>query len=391
METYTVGNRNGSYFESLSRERYKTPKSLRDQGIFLELPYKRVAEAQKQTVFTPVDIWGIPRPQFGPYTANVGYLMIKVANEERPQMADIISKLGDKWRDTDLNIGMYLSPEGKESVEMVGESLLRIANSARSLKRGDVGGFMRNLHHMPRSSRRAVTRKFEQGDLSGSFLAAHLGWEPLIKDIYNLSDNVKPIDRYSGNTIKARKPYRPAQFVEQNPSLTKKVDSFAEGQITLKGDLARDPTWEERFGLYNPFLIAWELVPLSFVADYFLPIGTVIDALGVAARIRFKKLTYKDYYTERHNVDAPVGRFENGSVAPGCWGLYAYSIGSPITNPVPISLFQRFTRYERKPYTLSIADAIKDLHVTVPESMMKLSTLASLTHQRILSLGTKKR
>lgn len=392
MEVYTVGNLNGSYYESLSRERNMTPKSMRDAGRFLELPYQRISKLQAQSVFNPYNTqWGFFDTRWT-YNASVGYQVVRVANEVPPSMAEIISKLGQKWRDTDLNIGMYLSPEGRESVEMMGSSLLRIANSARSLKRGDFGGFLRNLNDLPRHARKRSARAFDQGDLSGSFLAAHLGWEPLVKDIYNLSDNVKPVDRYSGNVIKASKPYTPAVYIDQQPSLIKTRKFNGEGRIILKGTLSREPTFTQRFGLDNPFLIAWELVPLSFVADYFLPIGSVIDAMGVVSQIRFSKLTLKDYYYEKHSVDAPAGVWgADGRPRDGYWRLYDYSTYSWLTNRDPINLKIRNSRYSRKPHTLSFADPLKGFKVSLPDSLMRLSTMAALTHQRILSLGAKKR
>lgn len=39
-----------------------------------------------------------------------------------------------------------------------------------------------------------------------------------------------------------------------------------------------------RFGLLNPLEVIWELVPLSFVADWFLPIGDYLSALDAPFR-----------------------------------------------------------------------------------------------------------
>jgi len=38
-------------------------------------------------------------------------------------------------------------------------------------------------------------------------------------------------------------------------------------------------------GLYDPLSVAWELVPFSFVADWFIPIGTYLDNLAAIPNI----------------------------------------------------------------------------------------------------------
>jgi hypothetical protein len=44
----------------------------------------------------------------------------------------------------------------------------------------------------------------------------------------------------------------------------------------------------ERLGLVNPLAVAWELVPLSFVFDWFLPVGDMLSALTIGFGTTFK-------------------------------------------------------------------------------------------------------
>lgn len=43
-----------------------------------------------------------------------------------------------------------------------------------------------------------------------------------------------------------------------------------------------------QFGLLNPFSIAWEVVPFSFVLDWFVPVGQVLEAITAKAGLDFK-------------------------------------------------------------------------------------------------------
>lgn len=294
-------------------------------------------------------------------------MSVNVQNPVYPSEALALSGLASKWRSTDLNVGMYLSPEGKESATMVGDSLLRLANSARALRRGDFGGFVRNLNSLPRSSRRASARRFEQGDVSGSFLAAHLGWEPLIKDVWNLSENIAPIPKRRRVSGGAKGRYDLKLF---QPYFTGyKFSKYSKAETRFLMEL-EPPTFAQRFGLDNPFMIAWGLKPLSFVADYFLPIGATIDALGFLGQ-NFKARGWRK--------QVAIYRYSSTVLAGADLGQ-----GTFVT--VPATHSQSSLTYSRKPYVPSLLDPLRSLNVTVPESLMRISTLAALTHQRLLSL-----
>jgi hypothetical protein len=51
-------------------------------------------------------------------------------------------------------------------------------------------------------------------------------------------------------------------------------------------------------GLTSPVALAWELVPFSFVVDWFLPIGPMLGAFSAFQGLTFVR-GYKTYYTER--------------------------------------------------------------------------------------------
>lgn len=374
VKEYSIGGNNQSvntYWEYLRREGGVTPKFLRDQGTYLDLPYFRNSESMLNSRMAIRQVYG--GGQMEVFMAALGPQLQMSYDPVYPSEGDVIAKLADKWRNTDLNIGMYLSPEGRESVSMLLSTIGKLSNSVRSLKHGDFGGFVRNLHSMPRKARRVSYHKFEQGDLSGAFLSAHLGWEPLIKDTYELANIKPPVAK--GERLKASKAGNPRNFYVLNAGSVH-VDKFVqEGKlrVTLLGDVTKPVEWFDRFGLNNPFSVAWELVPLSFVADYFLPIGQTLDNMGFISAVRFARMWRKVYEDRTATLTTRSG--------------YEFNFGGePWRTTRPGSTYRHWRSYSRTPYELNFASPLRGLSINMPGSLMKLSTMSALLHQRILSL-----
>jgi len=372
-----VGDPNGSYYELKRQTGGDTPLSQRLLGIYYNNPYsserKGLVDVFPMTHFHAPDgssyqLSAAQRRARYWYTAtsSVG---------SPPAISSIYSELDQEWKNTDLNIGMYLSPEGRESVGMVTESVIRMSTAANRLRRGDLTGFFRNLKEVPRPDKRRVQRKFDQGDLSGAFLSAHLGWEPLIKDAYSASEGLGQ-PKQEASRIKAAKGftgnYNYATALPKGCKFTGK--SFGVHTIILT--VKREATFSERFGMANPFLIAWELVPLSFVADYFLPISDVITALGFVGQRGAREGWFKAYTEEVSIFEAPPGTLK-----------ISYG-GKQFTNRLPASHSYYRKTSSRSPYTVSLSHALS-VNTKLPTSLMKLATLSSLAHQNILSLAKR--
>lgn len=366
------------YYEKKTQQGGDTPRYLRMAGKFTENNYSMSALSWRRAFSKMYLANGSDIP--GEFSVNSFYV-VSMGPVVWPAETDVLTKLAGKWRQTDLNIGMYLSPEGRESLTMMTSSLMKLSNSARALRRGDFGGFVRNLNELPRSARRASARKFNQGDLSGSFLAAHLGWEPLIEDIYNASNSVSPEEKSHRITARKLGPKRTVSVgTSGNPPVSaRNIQSDQKTQVRLILDVTRPPSFVQRFGLDNPFLIAWELVPLSFVADYFLPIGSVIDNLGFISGIWGQKGWRKSYSYIEYKTWVNSGTI---------LGNY---YGSLYRNRKEITEWYIKKDATRTVWTPSFADPFRSISTKLPASMMKLSTLAALTHQNILSLLDKRR
>lgn len=244
----------------------------------------------------------------------------------------VVSKINEMIRLGQADLGTTLAEAGK-TAKFVAETATRIANSLRALKRFDLGGMSKALgitttrRQVRRFSRRRREyldminrvplkdrKKFEKASethywnfMSQTWLEYSYAWKPLLNDVYSLAKATAeamvergPDVRYvraKANTerIVAEKPSSPnwRGWINQDTFQSRKYVSMKIG-YTVNGGGA---SFAVAFGLDNPLRVAWELVPFSFVADWFIPIGTALDSLSVSNGLTF----YEGTKTTRHH------------------------------------------------------------------------------------------
>lgn len=138
----------------------------------------------------------------------------------------------------------------------------------------------------------------EVGDAGfNSWLEIQFGWQQLLKDAVDAHNTLKSIDdirklpRCTG--FSSRKEVVSSSYSNllscftgsQFPSikLPTSYNRSYEYIVKTRADYAignLDHFLQDSFGLNNPLEIAWDLVPYSFVLDWFLPIGDSLAALN---------------------------------------------------------------------------------------------------------------
>lgn len=117
---------------------------------------------------------------------------------------------------------------------------------------------------------------------SEAWLAWQYGIRPVISDIYNSADNLKRTAERCVIVTK-RKSARTVRSGSRNPNFlsgefgpVEKFTEWSSQRVEIKYYCQLDNTVLQRLGDWtslNPVSIAWELVPYSFVADWFMDIG----------------------------------------------------------------------------------------------------------------------
>lgn len=363
--TYTVGSKTSTYYEFFEGTRVLSPRTelLRPPYAYTSFnPYDWVREAYKGPMVTYSKYPNLAPPHYT--SSSWSFCSISNITAKMPSTASTLSKLVDKWKNSDVNLGVSLG-ESKESISMIYSSLASIYRSARAIKRGNLGEALRQFKEpLPRRVRRKAARQIEQGDLSSAWLSLHLGWVPLVGDIYAAADYVADDGAYAKISSgwdrgEMSAITRGGRIVEQR---------CARRYVAV---IETPPLEIDRLGLANPAVIAWELVPLSFVADYFLPIGDWLNALS-SLRMDAPRFMVQERY-ELRVQHPPV--LKGQKIGTGSYSLNSY--------PGQTYVWKRYIRRNTTPAAQLVSAS---LTIDVPTSAKRLANMAALTHQSILNL-----
>lgn len=190
-----------------------------------------------------------------------------------------------KLKDSRVNLGVAFA-ERKATTRMLADTTNRMVLSVRELRRGHF-----------RNAARALGIIHDPGRPRGSnwtnhWLQLQYGWKPLLSDIYGACDALSK--RPSGDwrvTVKASRRDSDEWLREWPPvGSTRPTANFDACRIAVRRDRgvfvridaipSNDLTMSlTSLGVTNPLLVAWELVPYSFVVDWLLPVGNWLDSL----------------------------------------------------------------------------------------------------------------
>lgn len=190
-----------------------------------------------------------------------------------------ITKARLKMKDQQVNLGAALG-EANTTARMVGDTALTIARSIRQLRRGNFYGAARDLGLNRRNLRTDST------NLHQRWLELQYGWKPLLSDVYGACDALAKRDKghfrmtgISNQRAKANKQwfygglgtgYRCSVDYNAEYGVKCRIDALPENDLLIV---------LSQLGVTNPGTVAWELVPFSFVVDWFLPIGDFLNQL----------------------------------------------------------------------------------------------------------------
>lgn len=184
----------------------------------------------------------------------------------------LLNKLAEKVKGHDFNLAVNLA-QGNQVVSMVVDTLTKFSKSVRALKHGDFATAARQLGARPRTSRLKTT------DVSGRWLELQYGWLPLIGDSYEAAKAYAAIT--AGPRSKLYKASIMAVAKEQkvnNGPLSYSYKNKVRRQIIF--DQYEKMSAKRQLGLEDPYSVIWEVIPYSFVVDWFCPIGSYLDAMN---------------------------------------------------------------------------------------------------------------
>jgi len=165
--------------------------------------------------------------------------------------------------------------ERKQAVDMIEKSANRFLFALQLLSKGRKHAAASALGIiLPRNA----TRYSRPKDAGNIWLEWHFGWSPLLEDIHTglkILDSDWTTKRCVGrSTCSTNKTVKSSQGVwSQNMTLNARIRMGATVRVT-------DPAIHTlaQFGVLNPAAVAWELIPFSFLVDWFIPVGDYLNS-----------------------------------------------------------------------------------------------------------------
>lgn len=171
----------------------------------------------------------------------------------------------------------------RETGAMVLKRGRQIAQMARDLSRGNWKGLEAQLHNVPGSVKHLPASR----RLADGWLELQFGWIPLVSDVYaavdayrNKSVRGQSVSSYARN----RKPVKGPKgtYGEFGFNQNGRYHNYRGSASVKYYGVVSNPALRtlNQLGLANPLKLAWDLLPYSFVVDWFLPIGQILAYLS---------------------------------------------------------------------------------------------------------------
>ncbi len=244
-----------------------------------------------------------------------------------------VAKLRESIFGSDFNASVFLG-ESHQTLGLIADSAVRIANALRALKRGRLGTAAEYLvkgtgrHALAHRDFRVPARgEAWNRSMANHWLELQYGWIPLLKDTEGAAQSLAHAlevpfrKRYSATVRKELAEVKTLggtggggndsfSYIIHNVSSRRIVVSIEE-KISVAAQL----------GLLNPENVAWELLPWSFVADWFIPIGSYLDARAV------QSLTSGVCVTSTKMVSTLTNMLDTGSwpAYGGVWSNHGFA------------------------------------------------------------------
>jgi hypothetical protein len=221
-----------------------------------------------------------------------------------PNLRAIVeAKAIEKAKGEEWNAPVFVA-EAHKTVDMVTRRAVWLVDILRDLRRGRIKRVVDNIidshpKTLDRIDRHGVIHRYNKAygknapkAAGNAWLELTYGWTPALADVRDsatlLAETLETKRAFSTIRVRAKagRQYILVDNLDPTPwSPLKKrvheVDHSVRYTWRLRLGLLDLPA---KLGLLNPALIAWELVPFSFVADWFFPVGDYLETLDAGMR-----------------------------------------------------------------------------------------------------------
>jgi len=226
--------------------------------------------------------------------------------------------------------------EGRETAAHIASTARRLANGFLSFRKGNIKEAWRHLRGRDavpvrhQESFRTLRKKAGgnqnwRDDASSAWMEFTYAWKPLLGDVDSAAKYLaqKSVDR-SYALYRVSRSHRIRQQSETyyqpgGPDYPKEKwltndMSHVRHTYEVYPDFLRKPSTLNELGFTDPATVAWELLPLSFVVDWFVNVGQVLESLHEFQQWGTKRglTSYRNYRSqERIRVKNYTGNLSN--------------------------------------------------------------------------------
>lgn len=246
-------------------------------------------------------------------------------------LLNLQSRLSEKVKGHNFNLAVSAA-QGKQTVDMVRNAVFSIGGAITDLKKGKFASAARRFGVAQRPS------KLSEKDISGRWLELQYGWLPLISDVYEAAKAYESLTsdaRVNTVTESIQKQWRGNASCEPvNYSCYGNVQENARYIYEMTETLSVPRS----LGLTDPLSVAWELIPYSFVVDWFVPIGDYLANLNVIPKLqgRFLLVHTRRFSGSSIEINAKPYKY---TVRPTSSCKYIYmkrTVSASLTVPKPV-------------------------------------------------------
>jgi len=159
---------------------------------------------------------------------------------------------------------------------------------SRAVREDRSKGISNNLFHPERNKSRVTDF------VADTWLEYSYGWKPLLKDTFDIAQATAQalVDRNYILRYQTHKASNRKETTVKDESIGLSCSTTFTSIISVSmGVNYRIPNGAisvvDAFGLNNPLTVAWELIPFSFVVDWFLPVGDALKSLTAFSGLEF--------------------------------------------------------------------------------------------------------
>lgn len=198
----------------------------------------------------------------------------------------LLSRLSEAVKGHNFNLAVSAA-QGGQTVNMVVAAVQSIGGAILDLKKGRFESAARRLGVSQKPS------KLSSQDVSGRWLELQYGWLPLISDVHEAAR------AYEALTKEPRVERLSVSVSREGSANTSLVPSSYSCKGTVKErwrlvyEMSEELAVSRSLGLTDPLSVAWELIPYSFVVDWFYPIGSYLENLNTIPKLKGRFMTIK--------------------------------------------------------------------------------------------------